>query len=269
MKSLPALCIGFLAAAWLPLIEAQTEIATADFPSANEILEPILQRQGSSGTKLRAKIESTLADGSKNILQVSIQTRNDSTVSQTLVLVLYPKERKGEAVSVTRSKNGRDQSRLAGFTFRPPNEVKKLGKGIVSEPLFGTSLSLEDVVESFWTWPYQRVVEQQIFEGEPAWIVESRESSPKGLPVVRSIISVDKKIPLLIERFEGKGELVSKISFDRVVRRDGNWVPTSYLIELPVAKESVRITFSRGERDLVLDPQVFRPEGIRSLVGEE
>lgn len=270
ITSPPSLLFAFLVAFWLPLIEAQTQTATAPFPSANEILQPILERQVSSGTKLRAKIESTSADGSNKNLQVSIQTRNDSDLSQTLVFVLYPPERKGEAVSVIRSKRSSSApGRLDGFTFRPPNEVKQLGKKIILEPLFGTPLSLEDVVESFWTWPHQRVVAQQSFADEAAWIVESRESSPKGAPLVRSTISLDKKIPLLIERFEGKGQLVSKITFDRVVRRDGNWVPTSYFIEWPATKESVRITFSRSERDLVLDPKLFTPEGIRSLVGGE
>src|SRR6185436_13575884 len=122
----------------------------AETPStmtANDLASRLsaLREKGNSQVRLRMEIKGA----TNETLQLQIKERRTKNSSEVVYQVLYPKERKGESVLLRKIGNGS----ASGSVFVPPNTVRPIKD--LKEPLLGSDLSYEDVVDNFFAWHQQ------------------------------------------------------------------------------------------------------------------
>src|SRR5678816_1427602 len=137
--------------------------ADADSPvSASEIAARInAKNNGTSYIRVR------MEGGEKGVLQLQIKSRSTNAATDLVYQVLFPKERKGEAVLLHKS-----GARMSGTLFTPPDRVRTLED--FSDPLFGSDLSYEDVIDDVYAWDQQAIVGTEVIDGINCQILESK-----------------------------------------------------------------------------------------------
>src|SRR6516162_1155307 len=106
--------------------------------SASDLAAKLRAKQeGSAFVRVRMRI------GSGEILQLQIKSRASRANADIVYQILFPKEHKGEAVLLHRS-----DGRFTGTLFTPPYAVWSIASATLTEPLFGSNLSYEDVIDN-------------------------------------------------------------------------------------------------------------------------
>src|SRR5215207_8730422 len=118
---------------------------------------------GSSFIKLRMEIRGA----GKSILNLQLKERRTREGSDVLYQVLFPKERKGESVLLQRR-----GGKTTGKIFTPATGVKNISS--MKEPLFGSDLSYEDIIENFFAWEQQSIVGTEQINKTTCQILESK-----------------------------------------------------------------------------------------------
>lgn len=235
-----------------------------ELPSPNDLVERLqTQEQRSSSLRLRARLEVDLpGEENDRAVQLLIKQRQDEKIRQTLLIAMWPRDRKGEALMIQRD----DEAEVSGFHFVPPDTSTPLTEDDLGEPLFGTSVRPEDLFESFWDWPRHATVGAMSAGRRDCWIVESYKYEERRFPAVRSCVGAEEDIPLIIERFNGEGELIARIRAEKLIfREDRGWLPVVLTVETPGTQERATIRFTRSDRDVVYETEEFTPEGVRAL----
>src|SRR3954449_2501852 len=95
------------------------------------------KQEGSTFVRVRMQISSG------QILQVQIKSRVSDAAADIVYQILFPKERMGESVLLHRAGH-----KFSGTVFRPPGTIQQVGPGEMNQPLFGSELSYEDIIDS-------------------------------------------------------------------------------------------------------------------------
>ncbi|MGE3311603.1 MAG: outer membrane lipoprotein-sorting protein [Limisphaerales bacterium] len=276
MRGFAMLLAAVLAAACLSRADAGADAgAGAETPvDARALVSALVESQRTSGSRTRARI-SVEREGDRDrdgdrerdrSLQVLIKTRREGATNETLVVAMWPKEEKGRAWMIRQA----EAAGLGGFRFEPPNEVVPLTSADLDQPLFGSDLSVEDFVESFWDWPDPRVTGSEKVEGADCWVLELRAPDPSPSvrhPRVRLWIAKEKSVAMRIDKLDAAGAVQKRLTAGRVVRRDeGGWVVAEWTMETVASKSRTRVSATRSDRGLSLRADEFSPEGVRALV---
>ncbi len=174
------------------------------------------QRDGDAMVRLKMEVKPS-AGRPEATLQLQIKSRATAAGADLLYQVQYPKEQKGRAV-LLRQASGRFTS---GATFVPPDAVRPIKAGQLSEPLFGSDLSLGDVIENFFAWNQQTLAGTEAVGRTNCQILESKPgktSSSYGM--VRTWVDVRRLVPMRVEKYSQSGKLVRRIDTTRVVTDD-------------------------------------------------
>src|SRR4029434_9501797 len=163
--------------------------------TANDLASQLslLRQDDSSYVRLRMEIKGT----TKETLQLQIKERRTKTSYEVVYQVLYPKERKGESVLLRKT----GTLPASGSVFVPPNTVRPIDD--LKEPLLGSDLSYEDVIDNFFGWEQQTIVGTQEVQGVTCQILESKPGKNEGSTYgsVLSWIDVRRLVPLRIEKY--------------------------------------------------------------------
>src|SRR4051812_5117853 len=118
--------------------------------TANDLASRLttFRQNGVSYVRLRMEIQRAATE----TLQIQIKERRTKSSSEVVYQVLYPKERKGESVLLRKSGN----EAASGSVFVPPNTVRPIDD--LKQPLLGSDLSYEDVIDNFFAWDQQAIV---------------------------------------------------------------------------------------------------------------
>ena len=108
----------------------------------------VLRQDGPSYVRLRMEIKGA----TRETLQLQIKERRTTNSSEVVYQVLYPKERKGESVLLRKI----GDLPASGSVFVPPNTVRPIDN--LKDPLLGSDLSYEDVIDNFFAWDQQALV---------------------------------------------------------------------------------------------------------------
>lgn len=257
MKTLRA--SSFAAIAACLSLDASAWAAESSAPgSAAELAGKLsaLQQDGGSYVRLRMEING----GSKETLQLQIKQRRTKNASDVVYQVLFPKERKGESVLLRKSGN-----RMAtGSVVVPPNSVRTIDDP--QEPLFGSDLSYEDVVEDFFAWDQQAIVGTEEVGGVNCQILESKpgkgERSSYGS--VRSWIDTRRLLPLRVEKYAG-GQLVRRIETTRVVSDAGHQIPANLRVMRARSNSSTDLDGSRIKHGIEYSDRDFSIDALKDL----
>lgn len=166
---------------------------------------------GDSFTRLKMKVGG-------ETLQVQVKARRTSSGSDVLYQVLFPKERKGEAVLLKKSGSGA----ATGVQFKLPDVVTKVGSGDVSNSLLGSELALQDVIENFFRWKDQTIEGKETIDRVECTVLVSKPGSGDSTPYgsVKSWIDTRRMVALKVEKFDKAGNRVRTITTTRVAKDD-------------------------------------------------
>jgi hypothetical protein len=227
--------------------------------SANELASKLsgLREDGSSYIRLRMEIKGA----TPQTLQLQIKQRLTSGAAEILYQVLFPKERKGEAVLLRRTGN----RAASGTLFTPPNTVRPISD--LKEPLFGSDLSYEDIINNPYAWEHQAIVGNETIQGAPCLILESKPGSNdhSTYASVRSWIDPRRMIPLRIEEYSAPGKLVRRTDTTRVVSESGRHIPADLVVQGLKQGSSTTLDGSRIKHGVTYSDTDFTGDGMKDL----
>lgn len=214
------------------------------------------QQDGTSFIRLKMEISSGTT------LQLQIKSRASRAGTDLVYQVLYPKERKGESVLLRKS-----GSRLSGALFTPPETTRQLTSAQFDEPLFGSDLTYEDVIENFFAWDQQAIVGAEAVDRVPCTILESKpgKGGRSSYSSVRTWVDTRRLVPLRIEKYSAPGRVARSIETTRVVTDDqGRAVPANLTIRGPRGS-TTELDGSRIKHGVAFTDADFTPEGLKTL----
>jgi hypothetical protein len=209
---------------------------------------------------IRTKLEVRAGDGTKRVLQLQIKQRRTKTSTDLVYQVLWPNERKGEAVILHQT-----QGASKGAIIVPQQPVRAITSPQMADGLFESDLSYQDAVENFFAWKKQAVVGSEMINNVNCQILESKpdSSSVSIYAKVRSWIDPRQFVPLRIEKYSSSGELVRRIDVTRVARDEkDNPIPGNLTVHGPRKNSVTELTGARIDQKVNYTDADFTPEGI-------
>ncbi|HYR57075.1 MAG TPA: outer membrane lipoprotein-sorting protein, partial [Chthoniobacteraceae bacterium] len=209
---------------------------------------------------IRLRLEVKQPGAAANVLQIQIKGRNTKAATELVYQVLWPKERKGEAV-LLRKTAGRAAS---GSHFVPPDKLRAVE---MSEPLFGSDLSYEDLVENFFAWPHQAIVGNEVVDRVSCEILESKPGGQhSSYASVRTWVDARRLVPMRIEKYLASGQLARRIETTNVAADDLRRPIPANLAVRGSRKDSVtELDGSRIRHDVTFADREFTAEGLKEL----
>lgn len=234
----------------------------AESPSpmtANDLASRLsaLRQNGVSYVRLRMEIKGA----AKEMLQLQIKERRTKNSSEVVYQVLYPKERKGESVLLRKV----GSSPASGSVFVPPNTVRLIDD--LKEPLLGSDLSYEDVVDNFFAWDLQAIVGTEEIDGVKCQILESKPATDQRsiYGSVRSWIDVRRLVPLRVEKYASSGQLLRRIHTTRVIAEAGHHIPAELTVRGARSDSSTLLDGSRIRHNVTYTDRDFTIEGLKEI----
>jgi hypothetical protein len=213
-------------------------------------------RQGS--TFIRMRMET-----GKSVLQIQMKERRSRGSTEVVYQVLFPKERKGESVLLTKVGN----RAASGTHFIPPDRLRPIGAGEMTESLLGSQLSYEDIIEDFYLWDHQEIVGTDVIDRISCQILESKpgKSDRSSYTSVRTWVDSGRGVPLRIEKYRGGTNLARRIETTRIVTASSRPIPSNLTIKGPGAGPVTELDGSRMRSGVKFSDSEFTPEGLRDL----
>ena len=232
--------------------------------SAKDIAASLSALQdGVSYVRLRLEVKQP-DDTTKIALQIQIKERRTKTAADVVYQVLWPTERKGEAVLLHKA-DGRPST---GSLFIPPANVRSLDASQMNEALFGSDLSYQDIIENFFAWENQSIAGNDVLNGVNCIILESKPGKGESSTYarVRSWIDPRRLVPLRVEKYLPSGQLARRIETTRVVTDDkGRSIPGNLTVRGPRDDSVTDLDGSRIKHDVAYADREFTPEGLREV----
>jgi Outer membrane lipoprotein-sorting protein len=251
----------------LALLVSSAGAADTELPamSARELAARLSARQdGTSYVRLRLEVKQP-SGTTKMALQLQVKERRTKTAADLVYQILWPKERKGEAV-LLHQVDGRPPT---GSLFMPPGKLRPLTASQMNEALFGSDLSYQDAIENFFAWENQAVVGTEVLNRVSCIILESRpgKGEPSTYASVRSWIDPSRLVPLRVEKYLPSGELARRIETTRVATDDkGRFIPANLTVRGPREDSVTDLDGSRIKHDVAYADREFTPEGVTEVL---
>src|SRR5208282_643555 len=201
----------------------------------------------------------------KMTLQLQIKQRRTGTTTDLVYQVLWPKERNGEGVLLHKA----DGNPPSGSLYVPPDKPRPLNASQMSDALFGSDLSYEDVIENFFGWANQTIVGTEVLNRVNCLVLESRpdKGEPSSYSRVRSWIDPRRLVPLRVEKYLPSGQMARRIDTTRVVTDDkGRSIPADLTVRGPREDAVTDLDGSRIRHDVAYTDREFTPEGLTEVL---
>jgi len=227
--------------------------------TANDLASQLsaFRQNGASYLRLRLEIKGATTE----ILQLQIKERRATNSAEVVYQVLYPKERKGESVLLRKIGN----RPASGFVFVPPNTLRPIDD--LKEPLLGSDLSYEDLVDNFFAWDDQAIVGTGEMSGVNCQILQSKPGKDDRsiYGSVRSWIDARRLVPLRVEKYANSGQLLRRIDTIRVVTDAGQQIPANLEVSGARPDSLTLLDGSRIRHTVTYTDRDFTVEGLKEL----
>ena len=220
------------------------------------------QQDGASYVRLRMEIKQPPGT-TKSALQIQIKARRAGNAADVFYQILWPKERKGEAVLLRKARDGT----VKGSIFVPPNTLRSLDPSQMKEPLFGSDVFYEDLVDNHFAWKTQAIVGAEDVDGVNCHILESKpgKGDNSSFTSVRTWVDSRRLIPLRIEKYVA-GRLVRRIDTANVVTDDiGRQIPANLTVSGSRSNSVTELDGSRIKHDVTYSDRQFAPEALKEV----
>jgi Outer membrane lipoprotein-sorting protein len=234
--------------------------------SAAQLAATLISRQQDGASYIRLKMDVQPSSGAaKETLQVQIKSVSNPKGTDLLYQVLWPKERKGEAVLLRKS----GARAISGSAFTPPNNLHPLDSAQLREPLFGSALSCEDLIDDFFAWDQQTIVGSESIGNVTCQILESKPGKNAGsYALVRSWIDPARLVPLRVEKYSSPGRVARRIDTTRVANDDrGHPIPANLVVHDLRSGVETELDGSRIKHDVTLTDADFTPAALQQVTG--
>lgn len=256
------LCRSILLAGATGLIAA-TAAEPATTLNARELADRLstLQQDGSSYIRLRLEMKQP---SGASALQIQVRQLRTTSSTGVIYQILWPKERKGEAVLLTKTGN---QS-PTGTRFVPPATSETIEASGMKDPLFDSDLCYADIIENFFAWDSQTIVGTETIGRVECPILESKPGGGQRsiYSKVRSWVDPTRMVPLRVEKYMASAEPVRRIETTRVTKEDdGRHIPSGLSIQGPRKNSVTVLEGSRLDTRVKYGPEDFTPEALKDL----
>ncbi len=232
--------------------------------TADQLIARIMDAQKTSGFRTRARLIRTSAGtGAEEVTQLLIKGRREGEAAEVLYQALWPPAVRGQALVVQR----RPGHAAGGFFYEPPDSRRPLTAELLARPFFGSDLSVEDLVEEFWSWPSQRVAGREALEGRACYILESRPpaGAATAYSLVKSWIAPDLALPVRIEKYFRDGRVAKRFTAERLLKQaGGRWAAARVVVSPAGGHSRTVLEGTKSERDLLLPAEQFTLEGLKN-----
>jgi hypothetical protein len=240
-----------------------TLAAAAQELTAEQLIAKFEAGLKTTGFKTRARLVRTVP-GSKGeeVLQIVIKERREGEVTKVLYQVLWPKESQGRAVVVETAADGT----VGGFLFDATGKQTPLSPKLMSQTVFGTDVTVEDVAEAYWRWPHQKVVGEETVSGRKCKIIESRPGpgAATSYSMVKTWMAPDIALPMLAEKFGKDGKLLRRFFAAKVVKQGpASWGVSVLVVDSTGGRGRTVLEGTSSERDIEVPADQFTPEGLK------
>jgi len=222
-----------------------------------------LQEDGSSYVRLKLDVKQPPGT-TKVALQLQIKQRRTKAATEVVYQVLWPKERKGEAVLLRKI----GDRPATGSLFRPPDTIRPITGEQMKEPLFGSDLSYEDIIENFFRWEHQTIVGTEVVDRVNCQILESKPGKGQRFSYgsVRTWVDARRLVPLRVEKYAASGELVRRIDSTKVTSDENHsHIPANLSVYGRRQDSVTELDGSRIVHDVTYADRAFTPEGLNEL----
>ena len=235
--------------AFLPCLAFGADNAASDLASK-------VRAKENGSTFIRVRMET----GQQEVLQLQIKSRVSGGSSDIVYQILFPKERKGESVLLHRSANN-----FSGTVFTPPNSFKPISAGEMSQSLFGSDLSYEDIIDNPFAWSQQAIVGNEDVNGTSCQILESKPGGhTSSYSSVKTWVDPRRFVPLRIEKYGASGKVVRRINTTRVMLDGDESIPANLSVQGPRGG-TTEIDGSRIKRGVTYGDADFTRDGLKQL----
>ncbi|HET9523893.1 MAG TPA: outer membrane lipoprotein-sorting protein [Terrimicrobiaceae bacterium] len=232
--------------------------------SAEDLANRLSAWQQDGASYVRLRMENKQPPGTtKNALQIQIKARRAGDAADVFYQILWPKERKGETVLLRKAKDGS----VRGWIFVPPDTLRSIGASQMKEPLFGSDVLYEDLVDNHFAWKTQAFVGAGDVNGVNCQILESKpgKGDNSSFTTVRTWIDSRRLIPLRIEKYVA-GRLARRIDTANVVTDDiGRQIPANLTVSGSRPHSVTELDGSRIKHDVTYSDRQFTPEALKEV----
>jgi hypothetical protein len=213
------------------------------------------KQEGSTFVRVRMQI----ATG--ETFQLQIKSRVSHDTSDVVYQILFPKDRKGEAVLLHRS-----EEKFTGTLFIPPDTVRPIASGQINQPLFGSDLTYEDIIDSPYRWNHQAILGTEVIDGKSCQVLESKpgKGHSSSYSSVKTWIDPRRLVPCRIEKYDTSGKVVRRINTTRILLDGNESLPADLKVYGPKGTVT-EITGSRIKRSVSYADTEFTLEGLKQL----
>lgn len=207
--------------------------------TAPEFIATVKAAAPKGGVYLRGRMEQTSATG-KTVLQLQIKRRSLADGgSEHLYQLLFPKERKGESLLLHVQGNS-----FTGSSFVPGKGVTKLTSADRKLKVFGTDMTIDDILTDFLDWPKPEIVAHEKIGTADCSVVLCKEGSQK----VKCWMDEKRYVPMKIEFYNSSDQPTRIVETGKVVRMDsGYFIPVSFTLSTPASGTSTLIEGTRSD----------------------
>ena len=220
-------------------------------------------QDGASFVKLRMEIRQP-ANGPKTTMNLYLKARRSQAATDIMYQVIYPKERKGEAILLQKS-SGRAPS---GMILVPPAAPRPISAAQMKDGIFGSDVSSDDLIENFFAWENQAIIGAEAVGRAACQILESKpgKGDRSGYAKVRSWIDVKKMVPMRVEKYLASGQLAKRIDATDVKTDDiDRHVTRSLVVQRPGHDSVTELEGSEIKHDVIYTDSDFTAEGLQKL----
>lgn len=243
---LPVLCLG------------QEKNYTAD-----QLMGAVKAAKPAGGLYARLRMEHKGSDGNQTVLQVQLKRRQTSAGTETLYQLLFPKERKGEALLLRVTKGGS----FSGAAFIPGQGRRALRPADRGAGVFGTTLTIEDAIAEFLDWKHKLGGKEKVGP-VPCTVIESLAppSSASGFSRAKSWIDESRLTAMKAEFFKSGAQPARTVTTHKVMRGStGYYAPVSFTVTDHTTGASTRVEGVRSDHDIRYTDADFSDAALEAI----
>lgn len=203
-------------------------------------------------------------DHGGTVLQVQVKRRAlPEGGSESLYQLLFPAERKGEGLLLKVRRNV-----FSGASFVPSKGVRPLKPGDRDMAVFGTALTIDDLLASFLDWPSQEIVGQEKEGNVPCTIVELRASKSSASMFSRARCWIDeKRYATMRAEFFGSGDKPLKTVTSQKIMRgsSGFYSPVIFTVADHTNGASTKVEGVRSDSDVSYSDADFSDAALQTV----
>lgn len=241
----------------LPLTAAAQDL------TADQLIAKFEAGLKTTGFKTRARLVRTVPGSpGEEVLQVVIKERREGGATKVLYQVLWPKESQGRAVVVETAADGA----VSGFLFDTQGKQTPLSPKLMSQTVFGTDVTVEDVAEAYWRWPHQKVVGEETVSGRKCKIIESRPGpgTVTSYSMIKTCMAPDIALPVVAEKYGKDGALLRRFFAAKIVKQGhDSWGTAVLVVDSTGGRGRTVLEGTSSERDIEVPAEQFTPDGLR------